>query len=304
MAGSGQAGIASNAEWHANAFGLHWRADAPLAALRPRRESTGLPDVTVRRVEALPARVGGERFNRGWLYADGVRFDHEDDGLAFDMVGGSAFHYCAGPHWQGRFPDSLYGTLAGLVLAWRGSLAFHASAVVVDGRAVLIAGRGGAGKSTLAAGLAVLGGTFIADDLVAVDRSGADRFHVSPGRARARLHPAVAAWWGRPSEPDPADPRGKLRVAIDGGDGLAAWPLAAIIVLAEDTPAAHPVPLLAQHLYRPRWQQRLPGADVRATALLALARHVPVRTLAPAEMRSEAALLTQARLALALAQTG
>jgi serine kinase of HPr protein (carbohydrate metabolism regulator) len=58
------------------------------------------------------------------------------------------------------------GDRAPLMLASRALLPFHASTVTIDGRAVLIAGPAGAGKSTLAAALTALGARWLADDLV------------------------------------------------------------------------------------------------------------------------------------------
>jgi len=58
-----------------------------------------------------------------------------------------------------------------LALASRGALVVHASAVSVEGRAVLFAGRAGAGKSTLAALLAREGATILADDGVLLEES-------------------------------------------------------------------------------------------------------------------------------------
>jgi serine kinase of HPr protein (carbohydrate metabolism regulator) len=56
------------------------------------------------------------------------------------------------------------GDRAPLRLASRALLPFHASTATCDGRAVLIAGPAGAGKSTLA--LTALGARWLADDLV------------------------------------------------------------------------------------------------------------------------------------------
>jgi hypothetical protein len=60
-----------------------------------------------------------------------------------------------------------------LALAARGSLVVHASAVADGTRAILLAGRAGTGKSTLAALLARSGLRVLADDGVLVERSGA-----------------------------------------------------------------------------------------------------------------------------------
>ena len=62
----------------------------------------------------------------------------------------------------------LIGTVFGILLHQRGEIVLHASAVRVDGKAVLFCGSSGAGKSTLAAALAQRGFPLVADDLCAV----------------------------------------------------------------------------------------------------------------------------------------
>lgn len=80
----------------------------------------------------------------------------------------------------------LLGPVLGIVLRLRGVTCLHASAVVVDGRAVALVGASGAGKSTTAAAFAKAGYKVLADDIVALDeRSGA--FWVRPAYPRIRL---------------------------------------------------------------------------------------------------------------------
>jgi hypothetical protein len=62
----------------------------------------------------------------------------------------------------------LLGPVLGFALRLRGVLAFHASAVLLDGRAVVLVGPSGAGKSTTAAAFATAGVPVLADDVVAV----------------------------------------------------------------------------------------------------------------------------------------
>lgn len=86
----------------------------------------------------------------------------------------------------------LLGTAAAFVLAQRGRFALHANLVEVQGRAVAIAGRRGAGKTTAALRLAQRGGRLLGDDLVALDRSDGGIVHTTTGRP-LRLHPDTAA---------------------------------------------------------------------------------------------------------------
>ena len=62
----------------------------------------------------------------------------------------------------------LLGPVLGFALRLRGVLAFHASAVLIEGRAVVLLGPSGAGKSTTAAAFAGAGVPVLADDVVAV----------------------------------------------------------------------------------------------------------------------------------------
>jgi hypothetical protein len=62
----------------------------------------------------------------------------------------------------------LLGPVLGFALRLRGVLAFHASAVLINERAVVLVGPSGAGKSTTAAAFATAGVPVLADDVVAV----------------------------------------------------------------------------------------------------------------------------------------
>jgi hypothetical protein len=179
--------------FYSRAFGLTWLADLPLPRFRELDDTPRVADVRIARVESLPARAGGARINRGWIYDDGIRFAWEDE-VAFDMRSGDRVDYAPGPGWSGALPDAFYSTVAALTLSWRALLPFHASTVTIDGRAVLIAGPAGAGKSTLAAALTALGARWLADDLSAVSRDASGRFHAHMGRTVARLHAPVCSW--------------------------------------------------------------------------------------------------------------
>ncbi|MBW7933128.1 MAG: hypothetical protein H3C62_05830 [Gemmatimonadaceae bacterium] len=62
----------------------------------------------------------------------------------------------------------LLGPVLGFALRMRGVLALHASAVVIDGRAVALVGPSGAGKSTTAAAFASAGVPVLSDDVLAL----------------------------------------------------------------------------------------------------------------------------------------
>lgn len=77
----------------------------------------------------------------------------------------------------------------------RGAVVLHAAAADVDGRAVILAGGMGAGKSTLVAGLVRAGAGYLTDEAVAIDRaSGLVRPYAKPvslGSPPAALGPVT-----------------------------------------------------------------------------------------------------------------
>lgn len=81
----------------------------------------------------------------------------------------------------------LTGTVLGILLHQRGQVVLHASAVRVNGKAVLFCGASGTGKSTLAAALAERGFPLVTDDFCAVAANGADPVMVQPDGRSLKL---------------------------------------------------------------------------------------------------------------------
>lgn len=135
-------------------------ADWTSAAVHYRGPDTadGTPSVEVRRSE-----------NAGfWFrYPDGTEFtlDREGTRVAAWWAAASTLEDTA---------TYLLGPVLGFALRLRGVLALHASAVLIDGRAVALVGPSGAGKSTTAAAFAAAGVPVLADDVLAVRMVGDD----------------------------------------------------------------------------------------------------------------------------------
>lgn len=241
----------------------------------------------VRQAASLPHRHRqGAVVNRGIVYADAVRVAWDGQMIA-DIVDGRTIDYVPGPAWPGHMPGAFYSTIAALTVAWRGAIPLHACAVEVDGRGVLIAGQSGAGKSTMAAALIAAGAGFVADDLSVLWPSGdADPVWLSPGRTAIRLHRDTAAWIdsGRISA-DTRDDRGKWLAVPGRGGADRDLRVSAVLLLGDER---KPTQSLANHLFRPKWMEVLPGQELRLAALSAIAERVPVFTAPAVSIASRA----------------
>jgi hypothetical protein len=190
--------------------------------------------------------------------------------------------------------------------AHAGIAQFHACAVEQDGRAILIAGAGGAGKSSLTAGLLALGLRFVADDLSAVALA-AGACRVFPGRQTMRLHADLAAMIDAVDrQPVSGDPRGKWRVRPVLRTAATSLPLAGMIVLgAQPGPVAGQArfPLLRAQLFRPRWLQALPGYRALLTGVIDSAATIPIIGFPPITAFAAAHQRARAQAALAAIAT-
>nr|WP_314445181.1 hypothetical protein [uncultured Sphingomonas sp.] len=197
---------------------------------------------------------------------------------------------------HGHVPDRnlrlfLIGSAMGLVLHQRGLLPLHANAVSLEGRAIAVAGRAGAGKSTLAAWFSRQGLKIVGDDVIALQPL-ADGVNASPGPPRVRLwkealdrfgleaeglepsylDAAVEKWdvpLGSADLVDQELPLGAVYVIEDGPD-----------ILIEPMGGAAATSALFDHTYRGGYADR--RAEWRAShwrAVAAVAASVPVFTL-------------------------
>ena len=166
------------------AFGLRWRSDWPNPWFADAPDDGRTIDVEIRRRAGIEPRPGGRQVNRGELFADGTRFAL--DGAVIDMYQGRRINWFA--DGLDAVPLALCGTVAAHVLAWRGLVPLHGSAVAFDGQAILVAGESGAGKSTLAQALVDCGGHLVSDDLsvLMANRTGGVPMLI-PGRPAIRL---------------------------------------------------------------------------------------------------------------------
>jgi hypothetical protein len=231
-------------------YGLSIEADAPIdGALLA--EFTN-PDIRVH-MQSMPPFAAGD-----------VLFDDENVTI-FRRDGAYAFHYRDGTRfliddgstvWS-TWPSSstaedtatyLLGPVLAFVLRRRGTLALHASAVAMGGRAVAIAAAPGGGKSTTAAAFAQRGVPIITEDVLPIAWRDGEPWALS-GYPRIRLWPeTVAARYGTDDALPLLTPTWTKRyLDVRSQFQRDPLPLGAIVVLRDRVTGAPRVAPLAGH---------------------------------------------------------
>lgn len=177
-------------------FGLVLRSEFAFDALEQTEAADAQIDVTVRRATGL-IRAGSPPVDPffdispegQYLYwsALGAFVIQDEATVLVEPHPGVSDHLVS---------QAFLGIVISLVLELRQVLCLHASAVNVDGRAVVFLGDKGAGKSTTSGALLARGHLPITDDLVAVEpASGPDGgLMIRPGFSRMKLWPdSIAA---------------------------------------------------------------------------------------------------------------
>jgi hypothetical protein len=193
------------------------------------------------------------------------------------------------------FTTYLVGPVTGFMLRRRGVLTLHASGIATHNAAVLFCGGAGAGKSTLAAALALKGFPVLCEDIAAL-RSEGGAFWVAPGYPRVCLWPeSVGRLSGNPDQFPLITPNWDKRyLPLDGNLAhFCSEPLrvCAIYVLqARDNSERAPsvselgakdaLPLLVQNTYMNYLLDRAQRAQ-EFEQLAQLVANVPVRRVIP-----------------------
>ncbi|RYD67824.1 MAG: hypothetical protein EOP58_02220 [Sphingomonadales bacterium] len=146
---------------------LHIRSEIELPELPPWRGDGLEPDVTIG-FGPVPATVADPKLVTTVLQigGDGTARFHLKDVATYFIEGGRRITIDA--EMPRDAPDIrlfLLGTVYGVLCHQRGLLPVHAAGVELDGRAVLLAGPSGVGKSTLAAAFWRRGFKLLSDDL-------------------------------------------------------------------------------------------------------------------------------------------
>jgi hypothetical protein len=168
-------------------YGLELDSSIDVDGLQP-VDSSSEPDLTLRagsvsllrdaiELEAAETRVQRSGGTYLFEFADGTRFLIDERTITVSW---------SPPATVEDVATYLLGPILAFVVRLGGTLAIHASAFVIDDRALLVSGVAGAGKSTIAAAFLSRGMPMLTDDVAAIQWRG-DVPWVLPGYARLRL---------------------------------------------------------------------------------------------------------------------
>ncbi len=153
------------------ACGLELVSDIKLPGLIPSEKRSGSPEVQIVQGD-VPTELDRPLENSGpnWQLSENV-FLLRAPGVGRFLIK-DAREIVFQP--EGDLPPEeltafLTGSVMGLLQHLRGRVVLHASAMLVNGKAVLFCGQSGAGKSTMAAALGRRNYTMLSDDLCALD---------------------------------------------------------------------------------------------------------------------------------------
>jgi hypothetical protein len=184
-----------------------------------------------------------------------------------------------------RREERVWGIPTLLCFARRGDLPLHAAAVEVDGHAVVLAGPGCAGKTTLAAAFVAAGHRLLSEDLCCL-RSGV-AWNVVPGPAMLRLRRDVTNAVRLPGADAVGIDEDRVHFALarSGRGGCKPVPLAAVLLLRESSEGISLRRLEPARALPDLWALsfRLPQHDDRErcfAGVAALANAVPILDLA------------------------
>ena len=271
--------------------GLKIRSEFPLPELIA-LDFEGRPDVDIR-ISAVPETLpnGVQAMPEAQVTPGAVLLTIPDVGR-YHVLAGEEIH--VEPFAQAEEKDIrlfLLGSAFGAIHLQRGHFPLHASAVVIDGKAVAFAGDSGAGKSTMAAWMNAHGHPLLCDDVCVIQVNEDQAPMAFPAFPRMKLWKDALGKMERETGDLQRDysRTDKYHLPVDklfAGEPL---PLSKILFLRystetaaariEDIPPSHAVPLLRNNTYRFQFISGLDLTEKHFRNCISIARNVPTHYL-------------------------
>lgn len=217
--------------------GLAVRSELRLPGLIPLDDGVA-PDVTIRAIDVPQALDDIIATGPNWQRS-ATHFLLEIPSIGrFLLEGGHSIGFSRAPDINDQdIAIFLAGNVFGILLHQRNHIVLHASAIAVNGKAVLFCGVSGAGKSTIAAALGARGYTLVTDDQAAItlDDSGTPIVHPD-GRLLKLWTRSIDALKLDERKGEAMRDRMEKFYVEPGLASTAAMPVGAIYLLSEDRP--------------------------------------------------------------------
>jgi hypothetical protein len=268
--------------------GLHVRSSHPLPYATLRTE--GEPDIVVENGKVPEIAAGNGTSPATFAERDGTIV------LAVEGLGrlsASAGRTITVDVREDAAPEDIQlyvaGAMLGAIWQQRGIFPLHASGLDFEGGVVAIAGRTGAGKSTIAAFLAGRGHDLVSDDMCVLTTLASGEIATWPGPARVKLGEDGLRRLGidRAGLGGAGGTRAKYHLPVPSAETRQPRPLRRIYLLAagEGTPRVErlaglaAIDAVAGHCYAPEFAQALGLEQAWLKSSVEVARLVPVRRL-------------------------
>jgi hypothetical protein len=277
---------------HYRIAGLYVGSEVVLPGLNAATPGSGTPDVTIRG-SSVPASLQNATASGPTWQIAGRQFLLRVPSVArFLLTAGNEIAFEVEPGADASdIPIFILSSAFGILLHQREQIVLHASAVRVNGKAILFCGPSGAGKSTLAAALSQRGYGVITDDFCAITVNGTAAPMVHPDGRRLKL------WAQAIEQLDLANNRGERvrstleKFYVDAGEThVDPLPLGAVYALREARPpiapgierpnVANATVLLQRNAYRPRLIARMDQRVLYFHAAAAIANNAGIFRLA------------------------
>lgn len=181
------------------------------------------------------------------------------------------------------------GSSVGIILHQRGALALHGACVAKDGRAIVLCGASGRGKSTTAAALCKRGFTLVADDISVIGSNEDGVPIVWPDGRQLKLWRRSIDGLGLDDKAGEVVRPGFEKYFVSPAGAAIDPPLLSAIyvlnsnvavsrVAIEDVGVADAMRILDDQAYRPRLRQELISPQARVAQSAAVLRHAKVFT--------------------------